>query len=1469
MIQRNRLLLIVSILLFVLTVGISAEASTVWDPASNGIYPPATGIWNDAANWTNGLPDPDGIVNDGKVQFNVEGAAECIVDSVAPCSRLVEGDNGTENGNFLRIVNGGSLTPVIEDWNAIGYNRSATLTVETGGYFETKRHLLFGFSGTGPCCLNVDGGHVVIGTTLQSGTAGGIITVDDGGLLEMGDLTIANTAVSRVDVRYGTIIVSGNKTSKIADWYNTGVITAFGGTGLLTYDYDVTNTGKTTITASAGDPPTPNPATFDVMPVAISSSAITMTATTGYDVDGAVEYLFTETTTGANSGWITSNTYTASGLTASTTYTYTVTMRDSFGTQGTASDPASAVTWSAATTSITWNKFNTPGDWTVASYWTPYYSTSPDGNFRCVFNKSNAAECVVSGPHIFNQLLQGSGGPGGVIRVVNGGTLTGTSSWFSIGQNNTAKFIVEEGGVADFAGHAWLGMDNGANATIEINGGTFTAAGSFGMGYHDGAPTLGVARVYINRGSFNLDHWYGTDSFQNGSFIDIQEGSFTIKGDQTGTIADLVTARKMTAYGGSGRVIYDYNITNSGKTTVRAIKGVDGDVNKDGGVNIKDLGLFAQDWLASDCDSPANFDSWCLVDFHDFALLAANWLGGVAADWHVAATIYPTDDVIVTPYYAENFGIVADGVTDVTGPIQDALIMIDNLGGGVLFLPAGNYKVSGNLTVPGRVTLRGDWLKPVPGSPVAGTILQAYAGRGDENAAPFIELGGSGGINGVTIWYPEQMPDDIQPYPPTIHGGGNTVENVTFVNSYIGFTTYREGTTARPFVRNVYGTPLKTGIEYDCLADIGRIETVHFSPDYWAGSGLANAPTAGQHEAWIYNNGTGLIVRRIDWSYSCYVTVEGYSIGFALRPSRNDGNYPNGQSYGFNLLDCKTGIYIEASAYAGYQFTRFNIQQAETGVYLGTAATETDMFHTCTINASGDAIFSEGTAKVMMISCDIQQGPLDINGGYLSVINSNFTGTTPNHIELAGGVHGASILGNTFAGGARISESTSYPVIIDHTPLVVDPLPAYDYKKPTTVYKPAKSDLYVVTDAPYNAAADGMTDDTAAFQTALADAGVNGGGIVFVPGGNYRLNGNLTVPTGVELKGIYDSPHGTSEKGSLLNVYAGRNNANGTPFIQLESGGGIRGLSFHYPEQIYNETDTVNYGMVPYPFLIRGLGSDVYVMNIAATIPYQLLDLATYRCDRHYVDYILSTALKTGIHVGSGSTDGQIQNCQFNPSAYTHQGLYYDSIPLGTSDNIHKILWRDAEPYLFGDMTGEVLHENFVFGGRKGVHFVQENGFGPSGFCLGQGVDQCTNALQIDSIGSGGLDMINSQIVTVNGTSGRYLETGASLAGTFRMFGSAGWGTHQYSAVINGGDVRLQLFHLARDGESGAFMVNNNASMKNLGGDLRDYLPLGHPFLTIDATATAEFSGNVINTPASQMPADTANVTSIGNIRVQ
>ncbi|HDS84937.1 MAG TPA: hypothetical protein ENN97_07080, partial [Phycisphaerales bacterium] len=675
----------------VLVIGAFASANTVWAPAES--YP-ATAIWSDAANWTNGLP---GLAD--KAQFNVEGAAECIVDTAVGVGMLAMGDNGTNNGTFLRIVNGGTLTTYTAgSWSAVGYNRVATLTVEVGGRLETAHRLFVGRDALAqadglPSRLIVDGGTAVIGQDLQMGLDNGygILVVDGGGLVDIkGNLTLGGEML--IDVRNGTIVIEGNRLTNINTWESNGKIVAFGGEGMLVYDYNDRNSGKTTVTAVATDttPPSPNPATFASAPAAYGPDRITMTATPGTDDNGPVMYLFNETSGnpgGTSSGWQLENSYTDTGLSANTTYTYSVTLRDAFGNETVPSAEASAATWSAATADITWNKTGTPGNWGASSHWTGTDPKRPDGNFICRFTNSNRAESRVTGSHIFNQLVQNANS---TIRVQDGGRLTATASWSSIGYNSgtSNRMIVETGGEVHIGGHLWIGYSSPSVGILDVNGGTVNVSQQFGLGWNGGAGCVNVR----DGGVLNLNRIDGVNSIKGASILNVESGSIVINGDRTNEVGNYVSAGKIVAYGGAGRVLYDYNATYPGKTTIQAFEPVDGDINGDGGVDIGDLAMLAADWLVSDCDSPANFDPWCLVNYRDFAVLASNWLGGIRTHWRVVETVYPTDDIIVTPYDAGDFGIVADGQTDVTDAIQTALISIDNLGGGTLFLPSGQYK---------------------------------------------------------------------------------------------------------------------------------------------------------------------------------------------------------------------------------------------------------------------------------------------------------------------------------------------------------------------------------------------------------------------------------------------------------------------------------------------------------------------------------------------------------------------------------------------------------------------------------------------------------------------------------------------------------------------------------------------------------------------------------------------------------
>ncbi|MEM7391530.1 MAG: carbohydrate-binding protein, partial [Verrucomicrobiota bacterium] len=94
-------------------------------------------------------------------------------------------------------------------------------------------------------------------------------------------------------------------------------------------------------------PPTPDPASFAAPPAAVDSHTISMTALTGTDPSGPVEYDFEETSGnpgGTDSGWQTSTNYVDTGLAPNRLYTYTVRMRDAEGNPGMASAPAAVST---------------------------------------------------------------------------------------------------------------------------------------------------------------------------------------------------------------------------------------------------------------------------------------------------------------------------------------------------------------------------------------------------------------------------------------------------------------------------------------------------------------------------------------------------------------------------------------------------------------------------------------------------------------------------------------------------------------------------------------------------------------------------------------------------------------------------------------------------------------------------------------------------------------------------------------------------------------------------------------------------------------------------------------------------------------------------------------------------------------------------------------------------------------------
>ena len=85
----------------------------------------------------------------------------------------------------------------------------------------------------------------------------------------------------------------------------------------------------------------------------------------------------------------------------------------------------------------------------------------------------------------------------------------------------------------------------------------------------------------------------------------------------------------------------------------------------------------------------------------------------------------------------------------------------------------------------------------------------------------------------------------------------------------------------------------------------------------------------------------------------------------------------------------------------------------------------------------------------------------------------------------------------------------------------------------------------------FGAVGDGKTDDTAAFEKAMAMVAPKGG-TVSVPVGNYLINTHLVVPAQVTLEGVWKIPTASTENlGSTLLAVEGEGKETGQAFITL------------------------------------------------------------------------------------------------------------------------------------------------------------------------------------------------------------------------------------------------------------------------------------------------------------------------------
>jgi hypothetical protein len=253
-------------------------------------------------------------------------------------------------------------------------------------------------------------------------------------------------------------------------------------------------------------------------------------------------------------------------------------------------------------------------------------------------------------------------------------------------------------------------------------------------------------------------------------------------------------------------------------------------------------------------------------------------------------------------------GAKANGTVDDTAAIQQALDLAGRTGGRVL-LPPAKYLVRGSLRIPPDVTLQGVMDSPVWSEPLRGSIILATGGRDDEKGPALFEMGHSSAVRGITIYYPEQKPNDIHPYAWTFHlqGHDNTVENMTLINSYNGIRIGPEG-NVRHRIRSVVGCVLRRGLLVDACSDIGRIENVQWHCHWWSAAEVGGdwKPV---HE-FMWKNLEAFIFGRTDWEYVHNTFVFPVNIGYRFIGTTNGA--ANGQFSGIGADEAQVCIKVES-----------------------------------------------------------------------------------------------------------------------------------------------------------------------------------------------------------------------------------------------------------------------------------------------------------------------------------------------------------------------------------------------------------------------------------------------------------------------------------------------------------------------------------------------------------------------------
>ena len=655
---------------------------------------------------------------------------------------------------------------------------------------------------------------------------------------------------------------------------------------------------------------------------------------------------------------------------------------------------------------------------------------------------------------------------------------------------------------------------------------------------------------------------------------------------------------------------------------------------------------------------------------------------------------------LIKPYYDTGHFIVADYVlnpsnNDMSDIIQNALNACYSSGGGTVWLNRGIYKVSKSITIPSGCTLMGDYQNPgsygiyanatysqidnFPTEDVTTTtktskieygtrivvdvgINNKYSSGNIEQTGLFI-MNSSSGIEGITIYYKNQNPDNPKPQPWSIYtpplaediaepgkGPGMlyTIKNVTLINSYLGIGRgLLEGIGIGMLrIENVRGTVLKKGVQIHNSGECSSITGLSFRPEYWANANLTafNDNSSNKSITSITNGikklgGIGIYLTDSELSQYIKIDISGYKYGIYIpvRPSTDEMNdlknknvevrarsTGSGGFYNLNISNCNYGMFVDSkentlsfvATFVGYVITNSSIEGSDYSIYINTP------------------VISNGSKK--------GQGTIKLNG-----------------VELKG---------NTGGNGGLIyyDEASGEYLSVPKGAVDSDKINSNGALNP---------ELFVTTTknngSNFRYLSAGSSVST--INNTLNDVSLKGGGVVYLKPGIYTIDNTITIPKNVELRGSFassgyraakrngysnGSPKDGIPKGTIIKITSNMKNKN--PIVMNGDNSGLSGIYFMYETNIKSlnsvpsESQKSNY---VYPYTVTVTNSkNAYINNV--TIVGASNGVHFSNCKKFVLQNYVTSVFVNAIKVEK-SENGMIKNTLQNGTFMALNLLYY------------------------------------------------------------------------------------------------------------------------------------------------------------------------------------------------------------------